>query len=165
MKLITLNTWGGRLFAPLSKFINSREKDVDIFCFQEVYDTSSDEVYTRTKRSHPVYEKNKLTNAHGARADIFSQVSKRLPNHKSFYHSSQDNTDFHGPVDFDLRFGLATFVKRNIQVSEHGDIFVHKSLNQWTVDHSTMGRNMQWIKIRRNGKVFNICNFRTSGIF
>lgn len=160
MKLITLNTWGGRLFTPLAKFVTSHSKDTDIFCFQEVYDTSSSEIYTRTKRSHPVYKKNLMTNAHGARADGFSQLAKRLPRHRTFYNSSQDNTDFHGPIDFDLRFGLAMFVKKNINVLETGDIFVHKSLNQLVAgDHSTMGRNLQWVKIRNNGKVFNICNF------
>lgn len=159
MKLITLNTWGGRLFTPLAKLITSKSKDIDFFCFQEVYDTASDEIYTRTKRSHPVYKKNLMTNAHGARADIFSQISKRLPNHQFFYNSSQDNTDFHGPVEFDLRFGLATFVKKNIEVFETGDIFVHKGLNQRDGDHSTMGRNIQWVKIKHKGKIFNICNF------
>lgn len=169
MKLITLNTWGGRLFAPLAKFITSHSKDTDIFCFQEVYDTSSDEIYTRTKRSHPVYRKNRMTNAHAARADGLSQIRKRLPNHKLLYNSSQDNTDFHGPVDFDLRFGLAMFVKKNLEVLEHGDVFVHQDKNVLKdTDHSTMGsprgltprgRNIQWTKIRHNKKIFNICNF------
>lgn len=160
MKLITLNTWGGRLFAPLAKFITIQQKNTDIFCFQEVYDTSSSEIYTRTKRSHPVYRKKIMTNAHGARADGLSQISRRLPRHQFFYNSSQDNTDFHGPVEFDLRFGLAMFVRNNIQVLEQGDIFVHKSINQLIGEnHSTMGRNLQWAKIRHNGKTFNICNF------
>lgn len=159
MKLITLNVWGGRLFVPLTKLITSRQKDIDIFCFQEVYDTSSDVIYTRTKRTHPVYQKNKLTNAHGARADMYRQISQRLPHHKSFYNSSQENTDFHGPVDYDLRFGLATFVRKNVEVLENGDIFVHKNSNQREGDHSTMGRNVQWVKIKKEGKTFNICNF------
>ena len=37
MKLITLNTWGGKLLNPLLEFVRKYSQDVDIFCFQEMY--------------------------------------------------------------------------------------------------------------------------------
>ncbi len=37
MKLITLNTNGGRVFEPLMNFIKTHSSDTDIFCFQEVF--------------------------------------------------------------------------------------------------------------------------------
>lgn len=43
MKLITLNTWGGRMNKPLLKFIENN-KDIDIFCFQEMNNNASSEV-------------------------------------------------------------------------------------------------------------------------
>ena len=37
MKLLTLNTWGGKVHEPLLKFIEQRAEDTDIFCLQEVF--------------------------------------------------------------------------------------------------------------------------------
>ena len=41
MKLISLNTWGGRVYSKLAEFLESKKKEVDIFCFQEVLDANS----------------------------------------------------------------------------------------------------------------------------
>jgi endonuclease/exonuclease/phosphatase family metal-dependent hydrolase len=38
VRLITLNVWGGRLEAPLLDFVKANSTDVDVFCFQEVFD-------------------------------------------------------------------------------------------------------------------------------
>jgi exonuclease III len=35
MKIITLNTWGGKIYKELMDFVN-KNKDTDIFCFQEI---------------------------------------------------------------------------------------------------------------------------------
>ena len=37
MKLITLNTWSGKLDKQLKSFIKNHSGDVDIFCFQEIF--------------------------------------------------------------------------------------------------------------------------------
>ena len=43
MKLITLNTWGGRVNQPLLQFIKNNDS-IDIFCFQEINNNSTDEM-------------------------------------------------------------------------------------------------------------------------
>jgi exonuclease III len=42
MKLITLNTWGGRVHKKLIKFLEENQ-EVDIFCFQEIYNGAKTE--------------------------------------------------------------------------------------------------------------------------
>ena len=37
MKLVSLNTWGGKAYKPLIDFIKQQARDTDIFCFQEVW--------------------------------------------------------------------------------------------------------------------------------
>jgi endonuclease/exonuclease/phosphatase family metal-dependent hydrolase len=37
MKILSLNTWGGKLEAEIAAFILEQKKSVDIFCFQEMY--------------------------------------------------------------------------------------------------------------------------------
>lgn len=37
MKIIFLNTWGGKIKENIAHFIGEHIHDTDIFCFQEVY--------------------------------------------------------------------------------------------------------------------------------
>ncbi len=37
MKVLFLNTWGGKVRDDITKFIEEQSRDTDIFCFQEVY--------------------------------------------------------------------------------------------------------------------------------
>ncbi len=37
MKVLFLNTWGGKVREDITKFIEEQSRDTDIFCFQEVY--------------------------------------------------------------------------------------------------------------------------------
>jgi endonuclease/exonuclease/phosphatase family metal-dependent hydrolase len=48
MKLITLNTWGGRINKPLLDFIE-RNNNIDIFCFQEINNNASDDMLDSPK--------------------------------------------------------------------------------------------------------------------
>lgn len=42
MKLITLNTWGGKQYEPLLEFLLKYSTDIDLFCFQEVFPNSAE---------------------------------------------------------------------------------------------------------------------------
>ena len=55
MKLITLNTWGGKIYQPLLEFI-SKNEDVDIFCFQEVFSHTTPEVRPPKKEWINIYK-------------------------------------------------------------------------------------------------------------
>ena len=90
MKLISLNTWGGRHFNPICAFIKKHEKDTDIFCFQEIYDTSS-----KVKQY-----KNLL------RANLLLEIKTILPNFNSYFLPSLLGFDNEGDKgNIDLKFG------------------------------------------------------------
>jgi exonuclease III len=42
MKIVFLNTWGGRVGQPLLEFFKNHQ-DVDVFCLQEVWSNASQE--------------------------------------------------------------------------------------------------------------------------
>ena len=50
MKIIYLNTWGGRVTEPLKKFFESNQ-DVDVFCLQEVWHDASFSVMDKDEQS------------------------------------------------------------------------------------------------------------------
>src|SRR3989344_437816 len=113
MKLISLNTWGGKIYKPLIKFIQENSKDTDIFCFQEVFKTTSD-VNVRYER----------------RMNLFKDISQILDNHKGYFSPCLKNyaifsrTENH-KVDFNLYFGLAIFIKKDIPINSTGEFFVY----------------------------------------
>ncbi len=130
MKLITFNIWGGRIREPLFDFIK-KYQEVDIFCFQEIYNGAQD------KMSGDKYE---------ASLNLYSELKELLPNHKSFFRPTIGNV-----------YGIGIFVKNNIEVLEEGEICINYAPNYSGSggDHS---RNMQWMKIKSDNKVFMILN-------
>lgn len=144
MKLITLNTWGGTVFKPLLEFIE-RNEDVDVLCLQEIFHTESEQtVITRE-----------------ARADVFKKIAAVLPNHIGYFASSQDGLQPGGvPSDFHLEFGLATFVRKGIEVKNYYDTFVFREKNGCIEnDLRTMGRNIQCFELSHDGELWSIINF------
>lgn len=151
MKLISLNTWGGKIFDPLMDFIRKNAKDTDIFCFQEVFNTP-------TKN----YEYA------GYRVNLYQEISKALKkiknNFKGYYASTQAYYAFSSrsvvPVGFDLSWGLTIFVRESLNVKAFGDFFVFGQKNSFSAENlSTLPRNFQYLNLVINNKEFLICNF------
>ncbi len=130
MKLITLNTWGGRVKEPLTGFIE-KYKDIDIFCFQEIYDNAEE-----VMKDH--YSEDCF--------NIFSDLKELLPNHNAFFRPVLQGV-----------YGLAIFIKKEISLLEEGELFIHQSDSQRVTDghHS---RNLQWVKFNLNNERYTIMN-------
>ena len=133
MKLITLNTWAGLLYKPLEKFVKANSKDVDIFCFQEVFSAA---VNPRKVRGPVV-------------ADLYQKLRKILPDFLSFYAPTEENDE-----------GLAMFINPKLNVCGYGGIFVYGSPNSMIGDdYTTMSSNVQYVEISSNKKLYTIVNF------
>lgn len=156
MKLISLNTWGGKIFEPLIDFISgacnnsvvikNEAKDTDIFCFQEIYDTKSD-----------IKQYN-----NEIRANLLMELTSILPDFQYFYFPVLfDFDDSANRVNFDLAFGLAIFLKKNIEVTSNKNYFIYKdkSFSFLKKDFSNIATPMQVISFYLSGKLFTIFNF------
>lgn len=133
MRLISLNTWGGKLKYELHSFLDKQAAGIDIFCFQEVFVGA--------------------VNARKVLGDIdinlYATITKLLPEHQGYYAPSQEDDE-----------GLAIFVKPSINLNAVGDIFVHRHHNAMTDDNgTTIGRNIQFIQFTDNGQDYTIINF------
>lgn len=130
MKIISLNIWAGIVGDKLIDFFKEN-RDVDVFCLQEVMHNAT-EWTNWDKRQN---------------ATILDQIRAALPGH----------TDYFRPVEQKEEWGLAIFVRKEINISEEGEVFVHldkKSMK--TGDPLTVGKNLQWITIAN--KNLTICN-------
>jgi len=96
MRIVTLNAWGGTLFAPLMDFIQRESKHTDVFCFQEIF-------------SSPEKTENR-----GRRMNLLEELVLRLPDFDYVFAPTLSGRDHGGPVNFEVAFGNATFVRRNI---------------------------------------------------
>ncbi len=157
LKLETLNIWGGRVYQPLMEHMQRQAQAVDIFCFQEVYSTQSGRISTREITGPD--GSHQPSNDSLSRANIYEELRQALPEFHGYYSSSQDRYDIHGPVNFPLSFGLAVFVKKTLQIEAEGDLFVYRTRNSVQgTDNATIGRNLQYIQFRLNGKQFTVVN-------
>lgn len=131
------------------EFIESEKETADVFCFQEMYDTSSD-------------VKN---NINGTRANLFFEIQQRLPEFigymaTTFNAYDLETVDGLGKVDYDLKYGLASFVKNTIKVEDQGQVMVHRGIGQTDPEEIAYHpRNLQYLDVIIDDRKLRVCNF------
>lgn len=134
MKIISINTWGGRMMEPFMQFLKDH-RDTDIFCFQEVY--------------HQADGKDTLWKG-GPNFDFLSDIKKALPNYASYYRPHLGDW-----------WGLAIFIKKERPVLSEGEYFVHKykGHNPAIEVHGHTAKNLQFITTLCGDKPVTVLNF------
>lgn len=140
MKLISLNTWGGRGgHDNLMKFFVDH-KDVDFFCLQEVWSNGSDELLGETAGGR------KLENIS---TKLLQDIKSVMPDHREFFHPHF--RDF---------YGLAILVKKDFQIISEGDIFVYKEKGyESPKEYGNHARNIQYVTVGTKNDLLTIINF------
>lgn len=139
MKLMTLNIWGGHIREPLLEFI-IRHRDIDIFCFQEVYHKAKDKFSTDDK---------------AASLNIFSELSALLPDHQPFFRPVIGNVEGNA-------YGIGMFVKNEVKVIEEGEITIHHNPDYPSEAPNRLGpthsRKLQWVQCEIKEQIHTIMN-------
>ncbi len=130
MKLISLNIWGGHVEKPLLNFIE-QYRDVDIFCFQEVYRQAPQKISTEDRYHH---------------LDIYSEIAHILIEHEGFFRPVVNNI-----------YGVAMFVKRSLDVIVEGEVIIHDNPDYPGMG-PTHRRNLQWLECCVQDKNYFIIN-------
>lgn len=146
MKLLSLNAWGGKIYQPLIEFIGKHSKDTDIFCFQEVFETTSG-----------------IDEREGFRLNLYEEFCKLLPEHQGYFAASVENyiagASLPNFINFNLSWGLATFIHKKFKVTSRGDFFVFRDKDSFNPkDLNTLPRNMQYLTFTDGNKKFIVCN-------
>lgn len=148
MRLITLNTWANRLHDPLIDFLKREAPTTDVFCFQEVFHTTTDRTHTADTRT--------------MRADSLKQLQLALGSEFQYeYAPVQVGFDDDGPVDYHLEFGIATFIRRDVEIVGQEIVFVYRDgLTREAAGPIGKPRCVTVSKIRsQDGKAYAIINF------
>ncbi len=146
MKLISLNTWGGKQFKPLIKFIKQNSEDTDVFSFQEVFKTNSSKI-----------------NSFGYRINLYAEISKVLKDYNVYFVSTIDNyiSGSFQPnfINFDLSWGQAIFVNKKITVDSSGHFFVFGRKETFNPkDWNSFPRAILYVTIKVKNNLLTICN-------
>ncbi|MEM3215979.1 MAG: endonuclease/exonuclease/phosphatase family protein [Candidatus Micrarchaeaceae archaeon] len=145
MKLLSLNVWGGRDYKDLSRFLERKKSDIDIFCFQETLDYSlgnPDQSAIEVKALHQ------------------PQSFDEVPNLYQKFESILDGFD--GSLSEPYSSGmerLATFTKRSIDCNTetlpmYGKFWVETNGRQYAISSI-----MQLSHIKIGNKSYEIANF------
>lgn len=139
MKILSLNTWGGRYnLEALLEFLKSHA-EIDIFCFQEIWNGGEQPV----KKMFP---EEKIQTVQW---DLLSQIAAALPEYNYFFH----------PCYFDF-YGQAIFVKKDIDVLGDGNEFVYGEKGYFsTQELGEHARNIQYVHVKTRQGVYTIINF------
>ncbi len=129
MKLITLNTWGGRVPEKLLRFFGDNQ-DVDIFCLQEIYNEA------KTERMDKEFLNDSF--------NLYSDIKNVLTNHVGYFRPHIEDW-----------YGLAIFVKRNIELQREGDISIHDIEYTGGGNHP---RNLHYIEFEHKGIKTTVAN-------
>jgi len=147
MKLVNLNIWGGQKHKELLEFVKKMNGKIDIICLQEVFKSSTD-IFSN-----------------GSKTNIYFDLEKILKDYKVFFAPTFTNYDLKTKVNFDLKFGEATFVKKSVDVISDGTIFTYKNFDEKKIffhddfgEYWDLPRNFHYIIVRNNGKEFLIVN-------
>lgn len=141
MKIISLNTWGARAgLENLLRFLKSH-KDADIFCLQEIWSHGGGDIMLGKTAGGELLE--------GVTTALLQKIEEILPDHTMYFR----------PHFYDF-YGLAMFVKKDIEVVEEGETFVYKDRGYISEEEAgNHARNIQYVTIKNNDQLKTIINF------
>ncbi len=142
MKIIFLNIWGGKLYAPLMEFLRAAAPDTDFFCLQEVFDSP---------------EKNRAL-SWGGRADIFKDLCAALPDFTPYFTVAVKDFDGDEYLDFPLSHGITIFAKKKIAVLSHGDFMIAGEGWPHHGDIRAFPHKLQYVRFEKKGTPYTLAN-------
>jgi exonuclease III len=143
MKIVSLNTWGGRAGRKgLMKFFDNYKDEIDIFCLQEIWSAPYENF-----NGHP---------AGGKKIDHeeimiygMQDISEVLSGHSGFFRPH-----------FLENYGLFMLAKNNLPIKAEGELFVFKEKGHVpSGDIGTHARNIQYVTTELNGRSLTVINF------
>ena len=104
MRLISLNTWGGKIYGPLVGFVKREADATDVFCFQELY-------FSKIPRPEAPWIKSDLA------IELRNELSDFLMFERLSIKDTRPQNKMSGK---DVKIGEAIFVRKSTNIIERG---------------------------------------------
>jgi endonuclease/exonuclease/phosphatase family metal-dependent hydrolase len=108
MKLISLNTWGGRAGHELLLDFIRKHHDVDVVCLQEVWNANGE-------NEADVLTSMGLISLENVMLDLWTHVTAILPEHRGVFFPYVGE-----------HYGQAFFVRKDVVLAKEGALFTHR---------------------------------------
>lgn len=142
MKLVCLNTWGATQGQLFFDYVEQQAKTTDIFCFQEIFSSTS---------LNPEISS-------GAVVQLYEKLVTLLSNYNGYFLERSNGFDYTHKVDFPLKHGLAMFVKKDISIEEVKSVQIKEGL----IDENDPVEGyllLQIAKLAVQDKIFSVLNY------
>lgn len=142
MKLISLNTWGGRAGKDKLLAFFAAHKDIDVFCLQEIWSAPYEHLEGHAAGGMSIDHSNIMVYG-------LQEISALLDSHAAYFK----------PHHLD-NYGLLMLVKKDLDVISEGDVFVYKERGH--IPEGDVGfhaRNVQFATIVTKNGNRTILNF------
>lgn len=143
MKIITLNTWGGRAGREgLLEFFKNHKDHIDVFCLQEMWSAPYEKYDGHPAGGLTINQNDVMTSG-------VQDISGILSNYTAYFRPH-----------FLENYGLLMFVRNDLKVVGEGEVFVYKDKGYIPDgDIGNHARNIQYTKIDVEGELYTIINF------
>lgn len=135
MRIISLNTWGGRAGKEgLLTFFKKYADTTDIFCLQEIWSAPYEHLEGKNAGGKSIDHHEVMTYG-------LQEISKVLSNHIGYFRPNHLNN-----------YGLLMFVHKSLMVIDEGEAYVHKYKNYEIPVGEDVGhhaRSVQYVTIRK----------------
>ena len=134
MKILTLNTWGGRVRSEFFEFLQ-RQQHIDVLCFQEVYDNALGK--------ETIYTDN-------INVDLHTDLKNAFPGHVATYVPCLEDW-----------WGLTMLVKKGHEIFYKGSTIVHDAAGLTQAQQRTglTPKALQYISVKlADGKIITVLN-------
>jgi len=146
MRIISLNTWGGRLIEPLLEFFAAHRDDTDIFCLQEI-------LHNATNMTPDIVS--------GWRTHLTEEIAQALPRFHTYFDGYQIVSDKTMPNVVpvgSVEFGNVMFVHPRVRVCDQSAHMIYRERNAHMGEMDTLPRNMQLLHTTLNNHALVIAN-------
>lgn len=154
MKIMCLNGWGGKLHTPLLSYL--RASSPDILCLQEVVHSpaAAKEWLTYRDGSHVLPQ----------RANLFRDIASILPDHTAIFCPAAQGVLWDGEQSIPSQWGLATFVRQTLPITEQVQGFVHKAFSPDGYGEHPRSRSAHVIRVFDFAKARFVCVAHMHGL-
>ncbi|WP_415403031.1 endonuclease/exonuclease/phosphatase family protein [Tateyamaria sp. SN3-11] len=148
MKIVSLNAWGGQVWDALGPWVSALKPDV--LCLQEV---------TRAPSPSPEWLAYKDAYRHlEQRADLFSDISRLLPQHQARFAPATRGTLFDAEGgEVASEHGLGLWVRRDLAVTHSVQDFIHGTYRSGGWGAEPVPRTMQAVRVEDTATGRSVC--------
>lgn len=142
MRIISLNTWGGRAGKEKLLSFFKTHAETDIFCLQEIWSAPYEHLEGHLAGGLEI--DNEQIMVYG-----LQEISAALPEHMAFFRPH------HGD-----HYGLMMLVRKTLSITEEGEMFVYKHKGYVAEgDVGNHARNIQYVTIKTPTGPITVINF------